>query len=512
MEQLLAIAEGFRVIAAPEVFLYLVIGFVTGTVFAAVPGLTGTLAIALVLPLTFSLDVATSLVMCAAIFMGGQYGGSITGVTVNIPGAPGAVMTAFEGNKLMRRGEGALALRQAALASCVGGVLGAVMLMLLAPAVSQAALLVRTPGKFSLILFALFVVIISNREAMSKGVVATVLGLMIATIGIDVASPVARQTFGAPMLIEGVNLMAMIIGAFAISELLLQTSLTETPVAEQKSEGSRIGRRDFVPRLSDFREIGAFNYLKFSIIGYLVGVLPGAGGSSAAFISYAEARRSSARPELYGEGSVEGVAAAESANNAMCSGSLVPMLTFGIPGDTTAAVILGVLVIHGLTPGPQMMGEEFAVVTPMMAALFVSALLIPPTLMLCGSHYLRFVTISRALLFSAIAAVAMTGAYVSTFSTLQMITALVVGVVAFALQRGGYSVVSFMLGYILGPDLEIYMRRSLALTDGDPMVFVTSPDSVFFLCLILVFFYFMVLRGPARRSSAAAGGAQPQDG
>lgn len=511
MEQFLAVADGFRVVAQPETFLYCVIGFVTGTIFAAVPGLTGTLAIALLLPLTFSLDVTASLVMCAAIFMGGQYGGSITGITVNIPGAPGSVMTAFEGNKLMRRGEGALALRQAALASCIGGVLGAVFLMALAPFVAQGALLVRTPGKFSLILFALFVVIISNRESIAKGVVATVLGLMIATIGIDVSSPVARQTFGSPMLIEGVNLMAMIIGAFAISELLLQASQTDIAVVEQKAAGARIGRRDFVPRWSDFREIGAFNYVKFAVIGYLVGVLPGAGGSSASFISYAEARRSSARPEMYGDGSVEGVAAAEGANNAMCSGSLVPMLTFGIPGDTTAAVILGVLVIHGLTPGPQLMAEDFGVVTPMMAALFVSALMIPLTLILFGSHYLRFVTISRAILFSAIAAVAMTGAYVSTFSTLQMATALVVGVVAFALQRGGYSVVSFMLGYILGPDLEIYMRRSLSLTDGDPMIFLTSPDSVFFLCLIVIFFYFMVLRAP--RSSRASGESpQPQDG
>ena len=497
MEQLSAIADGFVTIANPSVFIYVVIGLLTGTFFAAIPGLTATLAIALLLPITFSLDATTSLVMCASIFMGGQYGGSITAIAINIPGAPSSVMTAYEGNKLMRRGEGALALRQAAIASCIGGVLGAVMLMSLSPLVAQGALYVKTPGKFSLILFALFVVIISYRDSIAKGVVATVLGLMIATIGIDVSSPMPRQTFGSTTLIEGINLMAMIIGAFAISELLLQIAQPAVPEdAVARAPAAPIVRRDFVPSWSDVRTIGVFNYAKFAIIGYLVGVLPGAGGSSASFISYAEAKRASRKPEMYGKGSVEGVAAAEGANNAMCSGSLVPMLTFGIPGDATAAVILGVLIIHGMTPGPQLMAEEFAVVTPMMAALFVSALLIPFTLMLLGPHYLRFVSINRAILFSAIAVVAMAGAYVSTFSTVQMTTALVVGVVAFFLHRGGYPIVSFMLGYILGPDLEIYMRRSLSLTDGDPMIFLTSPDSVFFLCMIVLFFYFMVIRRP----------------
>ena len=508
MTQLVGVLEGFRTIAEPTVFLYMVGGFLVGVFFSAVPGLTGTLAIALILPITYSLDVTTSLVMCAAIFMGGQYGGSITAITVNIPGAPCSVMTAHEGNILMRRGQGAVALRQAALASAIGGVLGAVMLMAFAPIVAQAALLVRTPGKFSLILFALFVVIISNQKSLAKGIVATVLGLMIATIGIDVATPVARQTFGSPRLIEGVDLMAMLIGAFAVSELLTQSSDPSGRPEQISGSGASIRRRDFVPTRADYREIGLFNYLKFAVIGFLIGVLPGAGGSSASFISYAEARRSSSQPETYDDGSIEGVAAAEGANNAMCSGSLVPMLTFGIPGDTTAAVILGVLIIHGLAPGPQLMTDQFHLVTPMMAALFVSALLIPLSLFAFGSQYLRFVTINKALLFSSIAAVAFVGAYVSTYSPFQMATALVIGVLAYALHKQGYPIVSFLLGFILGPDLEVYFRRSLSITDGSPTIFVTSFDSLFFLLLIAVFFYFMVLRRPAQPAPAAAGEAR----
>lgn len=497
MEQFLQVVGGFQTIAEPAVFGYLVAGFLIGTIFAAIPGLTGTLAVALVLPITYSMDVTSSLVMVAAIFMGGQYGGSITAITVNIPGAPCAIMTAYEGNILMRRGDGARALRSAALASMLGGVIGAVLLMALAPVMAQAALYVQTPGKFSLILFAFFVIIISNDQSIAKGIVATLLGLMVATIGIDVASSKARQIFGFPALVEGIDLMAVIIGAFAISELFVQVTARS---AERRSgtnslpENVRWSWRNFVPRWIDYRLIGTFRYLKFATIGYFVGVLPGAGGSSAAFISYAEAKRSSSRPEEYNNGSIEGIAAAESANNAMCGGSLVPMLTFGIPGDTTSAVILGVLIINGLQPGPQLMTEQFAIVTPMMAALLVSALLIPITLLFLGPWYMRLVSINKAVLFSGIAVVAMVGAYVSTFSVFQMGAALVVGIGAYFMQRGGYPMVSFLLGFILGPDLEVYMRRSLAITDGSPSIFFTSPDSLFFLGLIAVFFYFMVVR------------------
>lgn len=497
MEQFLHIVEGFQTIAEPGVFGYLVAGFLLGTIFAAIPGLTGTLAIALILPITYSMDVSSSLVMCAAIFMGGQYGGSITAITVNIPGAPCAVMTAYEGKILMRRGDGARALRSAALASMMGGVIGAILLMALAPIMAQAALYVQTPGKFSLILFAFFVIIISNDRSISKGIVATLLGLMVATIGIDVASSKARQIFGFPALVEGIDLMAVIIGAFAISELFVQvttSSVEKDSTSYSLPEKVKWGWRNFLPRAADYGFIGTYRYVKFAMIGYFVGVLPGAGGSSAAFVSYAEAKRSSSRPEEYNNGSIEGIAAAEGANNAMCGGSLVPMLTFGIPGDTTSAVILGVLIINGLQPGPQMMTEQFAVVTPMMAALLVAALLIPITILFLGPWYMRLVSINKAVLFSGIAVIAMVGAYVSTFSVFQMGAALVVGAGAYFMQRGGYPMVSFLLGFILGPDLEVYMRRSLAITDGSPSIFFTSPDSLFFLGLIAVFFYFMVMR------------------
>jgi putative tricarboxylic transport membrane protein len=496
------IAAGFLALLDPVVLAYMLGGYVLGVIFASIPGLTGTLAIALLLPLTYGLDVTTALVMCAAIFMAGQYGGSITAITINIPGAPCAVMTAYEGNRLMRKGQGPLALRRAAIASAIGGVFGAVLLMLVAPIVARLALFVQTPGKFALILFALIVVIISHHNALVKGTIATIVGLMLATIGIDVMTPVARETFGIGSLVEGIDMMSVIIGTFAIAEVLVQLTTRGDSGAAQIS-ASGMTRRDFVPTWADFKDYGLIKWLKSCIIGFFVGVLPGAGGSAAAFLSYAEAKRSSKRASEFGNGSSEGICAAESANNAMCGGAYVPMLTFGIPGDGTTAVILGVLVINGLQPGPQLFASQFDLISPMMAALLVSAVLIPFTLVLFGRSYMRIISINRGLLFSAVTIVAIIGAYVSSYSVFQMWSALAIGILAFMMGRQGYPTVCLLLGFILGPDLEIYYRRAVGITEGSPSIFFTSIDSLVFLALTLMFVYFMVIRKPSQPDDVA---------
>lgn len=499
MDLLSGLADGFLALTDPWVFAYLVGGFLVGTFFGAVPGLTAVLAIALLLPFTYSLDVTTALVMCAGIFMAGMYAGSITATTINIPGAPSSMMTAIEGNKLMRQGLGARALGHAALASMIGGSIGAVLLMLVSPLAVELALLIRTPGKFSLILFALVVIVIAQRTAIAKGAVATLLGVLVATVGIDVMQPMARFTFGFDFLVEGVDMMPLIIGTFAISELLIQAERADQRFTVDALPATAIRRRDFLPPWSEVREIGLVTYVKSALIGYGVGVLPGAGGSMAAFVAYAEAMRASKRPERFGKGSIEGIAAAESANNSMCGGAFVPMLTFGIPGDPTTAVVLGVLVINGLQPGPQLMANQFHLIAPMFAALFVSALLlIPLTLYLLGPYLLRIVSIRKALLYAGIAVIGLVGSYVATYSVVQMAMTIVFGVLAYFLRKQDYPTVSLLLGFILGPDLEEFFRRSMSISNGDATIFLTSPDSLVFLLLTVVFFYFMVIRQPPR--------------
>jgi len=501
MENIQGILNGFVVLLNPSIFIYLIIGFFIGMFFGAVPGLTSCLAIALVLPLTYSMDIGSALIMCMGIFMAGIYSGSITAITINIPGAPSAMMTVLEGNKLMQNGQGAKALGHAAFGSMIGGTIGSILLMLIAPFSLKLALLIKTPGKFSLIFFALVVIILINRKSLAKGAIATFLGIMFATIGIDLMKPMVRFSFGIDVLTQGINLMAVIIGTFAISEVLIQAEKSKEEVDIKIEETKhKFKRRDFIPKWKDIKEIGIGAYIKSALIGFFVGVLPGAGGSMAAFISYSEAIRSSKHPERFGTSeTLEGIAAAETANNAMCGGALVPMLAFGIPGDATTAVVLGVLIINGLQPGPQLMSTQFHLVAPMFAALFISALiLLPLSLYILGPYCIKIVLIDRGILYASIATVAVVGAYVSTFSIFQMFMALIMGVIAYILRKQNFPITCLLLGFILGPMAEDYFRRALSLGHGNPLIFIRSADSFFFLVLTVVFYYFLIIRRPVK--------------
>lgn len=505
MDMFFQFLAGFGTVFQPYVFLFMVGGFLIGTFFGAVPGLTSVLAIALLLPITYSIDVVPALVMCSSIFMAGMYSGSITATTINIPGAPAAMMTALEGNTLMKQGKGANALGHAALGSMVGGTVGALLLVLLMPLAAELSLLIRTPGKFSLVLFALVVIVLVQRDDMPKAILTVVAGMMIATIGIDVMQPVPRFSFDTSALVQGIDLMPLIIGAFAVSELMIQLRAQPSSLSvDTVNEAARsLKRKDFIPPLSEIRSIGVFGYLKAAMIGYGIGMLPGVGGSMAAFVAYADAKRSASKEDNFGKGSRKGIATAESANNAMCGGAFVPMLTFGIPGDPTTAIVLGVLIVNGLQPGAKLLETQADLIAPMFASLFVSALLlIPLTLYLLGPFFIRIAAIPRGLLYAGIAVVAFVGSYVATFSIFQMFLAAIFGLFAYILRRNGYPVVSLLLGFILGPDLELNLRRALSLNDGDPTIFLTSPDSLFFIVLSLVFIYVMEI-APRRKAARA---------
>ncbi|MGQ7249238.1 tripartite tricarboxylate transporter permease [Halomonas sp. V046] len=509
MDFIYQVIGSFSLLLDPTVLFYVIAGFLVGTVFSAIPGLTATLALALLLPLTYSLDVTTALMACASIYMAGMCGGSITATTINIPGAPSSMMTALEGYPMQQRGEGPLALGHASFASMIGGTFGAILLVVLAPFIADASLLVQTTGKFSLIAFALIVIVVAQRGNIRRAAIATLLGLMLATVGLDAMVPVARFTFGSGELAAGIDLMPVIIGTFAISELLTQVSQRDQArqIRDQLKNVARIRRRDFIPPLSGIRKIGAACYLKSSTIGYLVGTLPGAGGSMGGFLAYVEAVRTSRTPESFGKGNPKGIAAAESANNAVCGGALVPMLTFGIPGDPITAIVLGVLIINGIQPGPQLMESQAELIAPMLASLMFSALiLIPLTMYLLGPYFIRIVTIRRDVLFATIALLAVVGSYVATYSIFQMGMTMVMGILAFYLRKHGFPVVTLLLGFILGPNLEEYLRRALTLSNGDPTTFFTQPDSLFFVVLTAVFVYFLAIRKPLQLKTSSESG------
>ncbi len=485
----LEIVQGFATLFSGANFLYLIGGLLMGVFFGAVPGLTATLAIALLLPFTFTMATVPALVTIMGIYAGGIYGGCLTAITVKIPGAPAAAMTMLEGYPMMRRGRGARAIGHATLASAIGGVIGALALMCVAPYMVQVALAFKSPERFSLILLAIVLAATVTRGSLLKGVISALVGMALATVGMDPMVPYARFTWGNPHLGRGIGLLPAVTGLFAIAELLRQMDSRGVTITLRE----RIGFRDVIPSWKEIREIGWWLYLKSAIIGIFVGMLPGGGASMASFMAYGEAKRSSRHPERYGKGTPEGIAAAESANNAMCGGALIPLLSLGIPGDAVTAVVFGVLLIQGLIPGPQLIAEHSHLVAPMFAALVTAQVLILPVGLFLTPLYLRVATINRAILFSFIAVVSLVGVYVAEFSVFQMGLALALGLLGYVMNRKGYPLVPVLMGLILGPYLELYFRRSVSLGAG-AAVFFTRPISVFLLLLAALFAYVLGIK------------------
>jgi putative tricarboxylic transport membrane protein len=503
MSEIVQIFSGITAVLHPLSLLYLCIGFFLGVIFGALPGLTSMLAIVLLLPMTYTMPITNALIMCMGVFMAGVYSGSITAITINIPGAPSSLMTGIEGNALMKRGEGARVIGHTTIGSAIGGSIGALLLIFISPFAIKLALHIRTPGKFSLILFALVVIIMISKDKL-KAIITLVFGMVLATIGMDPIKTLSRFTFGIPHLIEGIDTTTLIVGAFAVSELIDQSTVNNDEYRKLTAAANtaRFKRREFFPPLKEIKEIGLLLYLKSAVIGYFIGVLPGAGASMAAFVSYVEAKRTSKHPEKYGTGFIEGAVAPETANNAVCGGALVPMLSLGIPGDGTTAVILGVFMVYGIVPGPDLLSNQIHILAPMYMALFVSAaVLLPLSLFLLGPYYLKIVRINRLVLYSSIALIALLGVYSATNSVFQIGVALVIGIAVYFLKKQGYPNVSFILGVILGPLFEYYLRTALTIGGGSPLVFFTNFDSLFFLILTVVFSIW--LPRVNRRSEAA---------
>ena len=492
------IVSGFSNLFHIGTFFNLILGFLLGLLFGAIPGLTATLAIALLLPFTFGLGINNALVMVMGIYMAGIYSGSITATTINIPGAPAAAMTAIEGYPMMKRGEGAKALAHGSFGSFVGGTLGAIILIFVAPLVMKVSLLIQTPDRFSLVLLAILTVSVVHGGSITKGIISSVIGLMFKTVGMDPMVPLGRFHFGSPYLIEGVRLIPAVIGIFALSELFIQIDQKagKEKILLMNNLGKKISRFDFIPRWSDIKQIGIITYIKSALIGLFVGVLPGGGASMASFISYAEAKRTTKYPEKYGKGFIEGIAASETANNAMCGGALIPLLTLGIPGDTVTAIIFGVLLIQGLFPGPQLFIEAGDVVFTMFAALLFSPILIMLTTFMFGPYYLKIADFNKAILFPFIGIIALAGTYISEYSIFQMWMALLMGIIAFFLRKNDYPIVPMLMGIILGGYLEEFLRRSLIISELNPIIFITRPFSLGFLLMGVIFVYFLGIRKP----------------
>lgn len=468
---------GLFVVLHPSNLLLLVVGVIMGIVVGAIPGLTATLAISLLLPFTFGLKAVPALIMLVGIYVGGIYGGSITAILIRTPGTPGAAATTLDGYPLTMQGKGGKALGFATTASFYGGMLSAIIMILLSPLISKFALQFSSAEYFALAFFGLTVIFSVSGKSLLKGFISGLLGLIIACVGLDNIVPYPRFTFGYTELLIGFPLLPAVIGLFAVSEVL---RLFEISGESEEKIKFNIGR--ILPTFQELKSM-LWIFTKSGLIGTFIGALPGAGANVASFVSYSEARRTSKTPEKFGTGMVEGVAASEAANNAVTGGALIPMLTLGIPGDAVTAVLLGALTIQGLQPGPLLFRDHMNVIEPLFAGIIVANIVMLITGLSGAPLVARIATLKKINLIPAIAIFALIGAFATEGSFIHMGIALGFGIMGYFLERYGFPLAPIALAIILGPLAEVNFRTALIRSGGSLDIFLTRPISLVLIVL-----------------------------
>jgi putative tricarboxylic transport membrane protein len=477
-------------------------GVVLGTVVGVLPGLGPSVAISLLLPVTFGLDPTTAFILFGGIYYGSMYGGAITAILINTPGDASAAVTTIDGYQMARSGRAGPALATSMIGSFVAGTVGTVLLMLLAPVLVNAALIFGPPEYFALMLLALACVGSLGGQRPAKAAVAVSIGLFIAMIGIDLQTGVSRFTFGLPHLASGIGVVVAAIGLFAVGEVLWMASQHHTGSQHVTAIGRVTMSRE------DWRRSWPA-WLRGSLLGFGTGILPGTGGTFATFLSYGVERSVSRRPQEFGRGAIEGVAGPEAANNACAAGAMVPLLGLGIPGSATTAVMLAAFQMYGITPGPLLFGEQPVLVWTLIASLYLAnVLLLVLNLPLVGI-WVRILTIPRPMLAGAVVLFALVGTYSLNGSRADVVTVCVLGALGFALRYVGLSLGPVLLGVVLGPLIEQEFRRALAISGGSLAVFVTRPIALGILLLgaLILLIPFLLSRRREKGGRLSAEGA-----
>ena len=476
------LGSGLSAFLDPTVVVYTVLGVVAGLVIGAIPGFTITMGVVLTLPLTFYMSPMEGLATMVGVFVGGATGGLVSGTLLGIPGTPSSVATTFDGFPMARSGQPGRALALGNSASCVAGLLGGVVLIVAAPALSAWATRFGPWEYFSLIFFGLTIIASLSGAHLVKGLMAGLLGLLFATVGYDPVSAFPRFTFSLTELNGGFDFLPVLIGLFAFSQLL-------EDLAEQGRTMERIRVRD--RRQLSYSPLAALWELWRSrlvllwstAVGLFIGILPAAGGSIANVLAYDQAQKISRRREVpFGQGNPDGIIAAEAANNSVAAGALITMMAFGIPGDAVTAVMLGALLIQGIQPGPLFITSEPALAAGIMVAYMFATLVTLVVFNLSLRQLVRIEQVPRDVLVPAVLLLCALGAYTLNNRIFNIWVVLFFGMLGFLLKRGGFSLAAFVLGFILGPLAEINLRRALMLDDS-LWPFVTRPISLVLLLL-----------------------------
>ncbi|SDN41438.1 tripartite tricarboxylate transporter permease [Ensifer sp. YR511] len=479
MEWLGNLAGGFETAVTLHNILLCFTGVLLGTAIGVLPGVGPLVTIAILLPLTYSLEPTSALIMLAGIYYGAQYGGSTTAILVNLPGESGSVVTCIDGNAMARNGRAGSALAIAALGSFFAGTVGTLMIAGFSPYLSKIALSFGPTDYFSLMVLGLIAAIVLASGGLLKAFGMILTGVLLGCVGTDLTTGTARYTFGSFQLIDGLDFTALAMGLFAFGDIVANAGKTH----DRKMVKGKV--RDLWPNKEEFKEAWPA-VLRGTALGSVLGLLPGGGATLSSFASYSIEKKLSKTPERFGKGAPAGVAAPESANNAGAQSAFIPMLTLGLPSNGVMAMMIGAMMIHNIVPGPEVMTRNADLFWGLVASMWIGNLLLVIINLPLIGIWVRLLRLPYSYLFPSILVFSMVGLYSIDNSTAPIIMAAGFGLLGYLFNRLGCEPAPLLLGFILGPMMEVYMRRALLLSKGDATVFFTHPLSLALLTTAMV--------------------------
>ncbi|RUR35677.1 tripartite tricarboxylate transporter permease [Vreelandella populi] len=480
------LTEVLQLFLSIDNFIAIALGVVIGVTVGSIPGLTATMAVALALPFTFSMQPVAAILLLVGIYKGGMYGGSITAILIRTPGSPASACTLLDGYPMAQQGNAKKALKAALFSSVIADFISNIALIFFAAYLAKIALNFGAPEFFWLICFSLTIIISLASGSMVKGLLAALLGILLSLVGLDSVFGSQRLTFGNYNLMDSISFIPLLIGLFAIPEII--EFYRKKVIPHIKAKASGVGMT-----LAELKRCMK-SIVRGSLIGVIIGAIPGTGATAAAFISYSDARRRSPNKANFGKGEVEGVAAAEAGNNGVAGATLIPLLSLGIPGDVITAIILGAFMVHGLTPGPIMFQENLSLIYALFLGIMFSSLI----LLVVGNAAIKYFSliadIPKSILFPIVLMFCVYGAYAVNNMTFDIWLMLAFGVVGYLFNRTGIPAAPFLIGFILGPMFEDNLRRSLLISNGDMSIFVRGPITWFFIAITFGSIAFAVFR------------------
>ena len=478
-EVLTGIMKGFSIATLPMNLLLALVGCFCGTLVGALPGIGPSATIAILLPVTFGMEPTSAIIMLAGIYYGATYGGSITSILMNIPGDPSSVMSTLDGYQLAMQGRAGVALGMAAISSFIAGTFSVVALMLIAPPVADFAVRFGPPEYFALIFLGLTLIVYLGGKSVIKGLISGVAGLVIGTVGVDPMQGFGRYDFGIVRLADGVPFIVVAMGLFAVAEVLVNIEKPfKTEFITNKISG-------FLPTIKDWIACrGAF--VRGTLIGFFVGVLPGAGATIASFLAYGIEKRVSKNPERFGAGAIEGVAAPEGANNAATGGAMVPLFALGIPGSSSTAILLGGMMMYGLRPGPLLISQNPDFFWGVVASMYIGNMMLLVMNLPLAGVFARLTRLPYSVLYPLILLFVVIGAYSLNNSVFEVWLVLIFGVVGYIMRKLDFPLAPLVLALVLGPMAEKALSQSLTMSHGSLAIFFTRPIAAVIFAFTLV--------------------------